>query len=292
VYGLRGRGGFCLWNTGEVPTCDRADPAACESTCTELERRLTADANQKFDGDIRFARCATPGLWPGEEDGRLVPCSVVARINGQCYTNDSAGFIDPMAYDCTLDDAEILRRAATTGVGVAGASGVSGMGAVARGGAGGTGGVTGPGGVGGTGAGGVGGTSGSGQRAGAGGNIELPPEADCEQTIETFCAAPRLGSPPCIMDWAEANDPTKWCGAGSYVEFDSCDNGYNQISRITGFGDDAVSLVYYYEESSGRLAHISRVPLPSRLACIAGDRTLRLNERICPTPTAMYSCEQ
>jgi hypothetical protein len=104
----RGRGGTCLVLDSEITECSLDEPDSCQSTCQLLQRRLAEDAAKKFDAQVRFANCVTQDGWlAGNTMGG--DCRFVARINGQCYTNDAPGFfLSSTPHDCALSDRQIV----------------------------------------------------------------------------------------------------------------------------------------------------------------------------------------
>src|SRR4051812_5589815 len=80
---FKGRGGECLLSDAEFPGCSIVDPHACDATCTELGRRLTADAERRLQMDLTYARCDQSAAEVITEDG----CQSVVEIGGLCYPN-------------------------------------------------------------------------------------------------------------------------------------------------------------------------------------------------------------
>ena len=78
-----GRGGQCLWSDAEFAGCSVNDPHACEATCAELARRLTADAERSLQVDLQYARCDQDAAEVITEDG----CQSVAKIGDLCFPN-------------------------------------------------------------------------------------------------------------------------------------------------------------------------------------------------------------
>jgi hypothetical protein len=106
----RGRGGFCVLGTSDVPMCDPGDPNSCRPACDVLQRRLAEDAThvtKDFSGaTVRFARCVSPTTWTNTRFGL---CRIVIATNNACYTNDDPGFsLTDTPHDCSLSDEEIV----------------------------------------------------------------------------------------------------------------------------------------------------------------------------------------
>jgi hypothetical protein len=110
----RGRGGFCIFHDGDFAGCDPSDSHSCESTCSVLQSRLTADAAKTFSAEIRFSGCIAPP--PGSVLDSQPRCGTVLRVDGRCYTNDFHGSaLAEEPVDCALSDQEILSPGSSTG---------------------------------------------------------------------------------------------------------------------------------------------------------------------------------
>jgi hypothetical protein len=110
---VRGRGGFCILDNGELAGCEPSDSHSCESICSLLQSRLAADAAKTFSAEIRFSGCIAP---PPDSVLYSEPrCGTVLRVDDRCYTNHFQGSVlaeEPV--DCALSDQEILSPGSST----------------------------------------------------------------------------------------------------------------------------------------------------------------------------------
>lgn len=91
-------------------------------------------------------------------------------------------------------------------------------------------------------------------------------ENDCKQTVDEFCETHAL---PCPRTWAEAQLGASWCDVGSdaFLTLPAC-HGTHRISFFTHCDE---FLVYYYDEGTKELTHVSAIPVPSESSCLGGE---------------------
>jgi len=92
-----GRVARCLYRTDEFPGCDLNDADSCTAVCTELQARVTEDAERDITGRVRLARC---------DEGS---CTGGLEVADACY---AASPLLPQSEPCGKSDEEILRAQA------------------------------------------------------------------------------------------------------------------------------------------------------------------------------------
>jgi hypothetical protein len=91
---VTGRGGDCLFAGNEFNGCSSSDATSCDTTCTDLEQRLDADAARTFEASSVYASC--------DEQA----CKTVIELDGRCFAEQS--YLAGRSYDCSLGGAAIL----------------------------------------------------------------------------------------------------------------------------------------------------------------------------------------
>lgn len=91
-----GRVGECLFGDKDFSYCELGETTQCTALCTELQRRLDADAARTHTGKVKYATCEN------------YACHNVLEVDGRCYADRS--YETARDYDCMLSGPEIIAQ--------------------------------------------------------------------------------------------------------------------------------------------------------------------------------------